>query len=89
MNTATGAFGQTLTVGDTVVYPVRRGSAQWLVRGEIYDISRREDPRREGSELTDLKIKVNAETCAWSGRWTQTERLTTVRRVEQVARIAT
>ena len=81
-DTAVGAFGARLIIGDTVVYPTRRGSAQWLVRGKIVDFV-----HNQSGGVTQLKISVNAESCPWSGQWNHCTRQTTVRRLSQVVRI--
>ena len=62
MNDPTDFLGRTIAVGDTLVYPVRRGSKMWLnqitVTKAESDVIHGTNPRGRMVKLTNLKNTV-------------------------------
>lgn len=64
MNPVKDFLGREIKPGDTVVYPVRRGSAMWLKKLRIQQVE--SDPKPCVSGYNDLGRRIaifNVETC--------------------------
>lgn len=55
MNNPTDFLGRTITVGDTLVYPVRRGSKMWLNR---IIVTKAESDTIYGTSLQSRMVKL-------------------------------
>lgn len=83
---AIGAFYQILNVGDAVVYPVRRGSSLYLVKGVITDII--EEPHSWRETVQKLKVRASQETCMWGSDVRNVDRSVTVECLNRVVKLS-
>jgi hypothetical protein len=58
MNEAVDFLGHAITVGSTILYPVRRGAKMWLTKLRIQQITPGEEPTVSGYSDTGRRVHV-------------------------------
>lgn len=80
--TATDFLGKTINVGDTIVYPGRRGSSLWLNWGVVREIVDREG---YGGELSVLRVGRRIIRPGYTGNYGKDGTVVTVTELDRVA----